>query len=320
MAVLKPMLLVPDLDTLADDDNNNEEGVDVQEEEEEQLLYRVPIFDPALFEFCSPPAFDETNAPIEEAKPATNQLLPTENQSHGFTVGFNPSDMELDEFAADVENLLGQGLDDDPFCIDGLGLLEATENNKGISQVKMELMDAIDTSDSVIGAGNSGNFLVDIDKDQFSRESLDFNFDCGSPTAEDEFEDPQKAEDRNGQMKKIGLMLDYEAVITEWSCRGCSPWTNGERPQFNLDDCWPDFMGTWAAGGELQGAQGFRGQVENGDGGREARVSRYREKRRTRLFSKKIRYEVRKLNAEKRPRMKGRFVKRASFPAAAPYV
>ena len=50
------------------------------------------------------------------------------------------------------------------------------------------------------------------------------------------------------------------------------------------------------------------------DGGREARVSRYREKRRNRLFSKKIRYEVRKLNAEKRPRMKGRFVKRASFP------
>ena len=49
------------------------------------------------------------------------------------------------------------------------------------------------------------------------------------------------------------------------------------------------------------------------DGGREARVSRYREKRRsTRLFSKKIRYEVRKLDAEKRPRLKGRFVKRAT--------
>ncbi|KAK6157684.1 hypothetical protein DH2020_011932 [Rehmannia glutinosa] len=41
----------------------------------------------------------------------------------------------------------------------------------------------------------------------------------------------------------------------------------------------------------------------------------YREKRRTRLFSKKIRYEVRKLNAEKRPRMKGRFVKRSNFVA-----
>lgn len=46
---------------------------------------------------------------------------------------------------------------------------------------------------------------------------------------------------------------------------------------------------------------------------REARVLRYKEKRRTRLFSKKIRYEVRKLNAEKRPRMKGRFVKRTSL-------
>jgi len=48
--------------------------------------------------------------------------------------------------------------------------------------------------------------------------------------------------------------------------------------------------------------------------GREARVLRYREKRRKRLFSKKIRYEVRKKNAEKRPRMKGRFVKRPSLP------
>lgn len=55
------------------------------------------------------------------------------------------------------------------------------------------------------------------------------------------------------------------------------------------------------------------------DSGREARVSRYREKRRTRLFSKKIRYEVRKLNAEKRPRMKGRFVKRANFATTPNY-
>nr|XP_043608358.1 putative uncharacterized protein DDB_G0282129 [Erigeron canadensis] len=43
---------------------------------------------------------------------------------------------------------------------------------------------------------------------------------------------------------------------------------------------------------------------------REASVQRYKEKRRNRLFTKTIRYEVRKLNAEKRPRIKGRFVKR----------
>lgn len=60
------------------------------------------------------------------------------------------------------------------------------------------------------------------------------------------------------------------------------------------------------------------GKAGSRDGGREARVTRYREKRRNRLFSKKIRYEVRKLNAEKRPRMKGRFVKRASSFTGTP--
>jgi hypothetical protein len=39
-------------------------------------------------------------------------------------------------------------------------------------------------------------------------------------------------------------------------------------------------------------------------GPREARVLRYKEKRRSRLFSKKIRYHARKFNAERRPRMK----------------
>lgn len=42
-------------------------------------------------------------------------------------------------------------------------------------------------------------------------------------------------------------------------------------------------------------------------GQREASVLRYREKRQSRLFSKRIRYQVRKLNAEKRPRMKVTF-------------
>lgn len=42
-------------------------------------------------------------------------------------------------------------------------------------------------------------------------------------------------------------------------------------------------------------------------GQREASVLRYKEKRQSRLFSKRIRYEVRKLNAEKRPRMKVAF-------------
>ncbi|CAK9229296.1 unnamed protein product [Sphagnum troendelagicum] len=92
------------------------------------------------------------------------------------------------------------------------------------------------------------------------------------------------------------LRLDYEEVLNAWSDRGAL-WTDddnlsrsqtvpGGEDSFNSDD------------------------ASLSNEGREARVLRYKEKRRTRLFSKKIRYEVRKLNAERRPRMKGRFVKR----------
>ena len=78
-------------------------------------------------------------------------------------------------------------------------------------------------------------------------------------------------------------------------------------------------QGMWAAGGGRQGEAAWTPSPRpRPDGWREERVSRYREKRRTRLFAKKIRYEVRKLNAEKRPRMKGRFVKRTGGEATAP--
>ncbi|KAL6638715.1 hypothetical protein ACP70R_023574 [Stipagrostis hirtigluma subsp. patula] len=50
---------------------------------------------------------------------------------------------------------------------------------------------------------------------------------------------------------------------------------------------------------------------------REARVRRYREKRKNRKFQKTIRYASRKAYAEARPRIKGRFVKRAPTAAAA---
>uniref|UniRef100_A0A0E0ASV3 CCT domain-containing protein n=1 Tax=Oryza glumipatula TaxID=40148 RepID=A0A0E0ASV3_9ORYZ len=50
---------------------------------------------------------------------------------------------------------------------------------------------------------------------------------------------------------------------------------------------------------------------------REERVRRYREKRKNRKFQKTIRYASRKAYAEARPRIKGRFVKRATTAAAS---
>lgn len=60
----------------------------------------------------------------------------------------------------------------------------------------------------------------------------------------------------------------------------------------------PEISGNWKVKGEMGRSEGLK------MGQREASVLRYKEKRQNRLFSKRIRYEVRKLNAEKRPRIK----------------
>ncbi|CAN6309636.1 unnamed protein product [Urochloa humidicola] len=115
-------------------------------------------------------------------------------------------------------------------------------------------------------------------------------------------------DDKKRKRPEMILKLNYEGVIASWARDGGSPWFHGERPRLDAYESWSDFPA-----GSSRGILG--GGVTAVTGGeREARVSRYREKRRTRLFAKKIRYEVRKLNAEKRPRMKGRFVKRSSLP------
>ncbi|XP_075492495.1 zinc finger protein CONSTANS-LIKE 5-like [Primulina tabacum] len=64
---------------------------------------------------------------------------------------------------------------------------------------------------------------------------------------------------------------------------------------------------------DLSGNQGT--QVADMD--REARVLRYREKKKNRKFEKTIRYASRKAYAETRPRIKGRFVKRTD---SEPYI
>ncbi|KAF0910243.1 hypothetical protein E2562_001431 [Oryza meyeriana var. granulata] len=141
--------------------------------------------------------------------------------------------------------------------------------------------------------------FLDEEKPQV-KVDLDMDFGSISPA-------PPEREDRKRKRPEMILKLDYEGVIDSWVRDGSSPWFHGERPRFDHGESWPDFP----AGS--RGGLGVAVTAVTG-GEREARVSRYREKRRTRLFAKKIRYEVRKLNAEKRPRMKGRFVKRAALP------
>lgn len=56
-----------------------------------------------------------------------------------------------------------------------------------------------------------------------------------------------------------------------------------------------------------------------GEPDREARLMRYREKRKSRRFEKTIRYASRKAYAETRPRIKGRFAKRTENGGEAIY-
>ncbi|PPD67981.1 hypothetical protein GOBAR_DD35140 [Gossypium barbadense] len=96
----------------------------------------------------------------------------------------------------------------------------------------------------------------------------------------------------------LNLNLNYQDVLDAWSDRG-PLWAD-------------DYSISTATNGNAY----YMGEVPMMEleerTRREASVLRYKEKRQSRLFCKKIRYQVRKLNADKRPRLKGRFVKRVS--------
>ncbi|KAK7269761.1 hypothetical protein RIF29_22496 [Crotalaria pallida] len=296
-----PFYLVPEVGS--DEVNSHDDD----DESEEQLLYRVPIFEP----LCSTPNSSVTSAEVGVAD---------ENKGmHHHGGGFVPSEIELAEFAADVESLLGKGLENECMGMEELGLKEESWEcsvGSGGNKVKFEEEESheVEVEDKMM--------VMEMEKEGETFE-LSFDYDDSNEEVKEKVDlDTMKDVENNGsegkendERKKILLQLDYEGVISAWDGQKC-PWTTGDKPNLEAnDECWPYCMGT--CGKELHNPYGGFGCHHPivADGGREARVSRYREKRRTRLFSKKIRYEVRKLNAEKRPRMKGRFVKRANFAA-----
>ncbi|PQQ20114.1 protein CHLOROPLAST IMPORT APPARATUS 2-like [Prunus yedoensis var. nudiflora] len=102
--------------------------------------------------------------------------------------------------------------------------------------------------------------------------------------------------DSEGEEPGLMLKLDYEDVLNAWSDKA-SPFSE-------------EMPGSDVPGNDVSARLAQIDLFSDAGGLREASVLRYKEKRRTRLFSKKIRYQVRKVNADRRPRMKGRFVRR----------
>ncbi|XP_076948780.1 zinc finger protein CONSTANS-LIKE 16-like [Bidens hawaiensis] len=285
----------------------------LDDDEEEELLYRVPVYDLFESELCNDSSEkDKSLNSIGESKKEDDACDLDDLQ--GFDLPND--DLELMDFAADVESLLGKGFDDTSCRIEDLGLTnnykddEDNSNYIGVcfdeNRVKAEDKEV----EELIG--------FDLEATRETLDNWDFDYDTSMMIKEEEKKvvaniagehmtmvSSDQRDNPRPRTSSITLRLNYEDVINSWADQG-SPWTNGTRPKLNSDGSWPDFMGLhWTGNGNSP-----YGGVGGSDGGREARVSRYREKRRTRLFSKKIRYEVRKLNAEKRPRMKGRFVKR----------
>ncbi|XVE64060.1 hypothetical protein DITRI_Ditri07aG0070800 [Diplodiscus trichospermus] len=319
--LLNSNLLGPLVPEIGSDDRSVDEN-------DEQLLCRVPVFDPFAEELCNRVTSDGD----EVAMVNEDGNLVVDGYEHEGTCviddslqGFLPSDIDLAEFAADVESLIGVGLDEDPCDIKGIELLDSKEEDGSNVFDERKIMKIKGEEKEEEEEGITAR-CFDSAFDE-TRESLNWSFDYESPTIGEEKEGKEllMAERimNNGESKaemksNMLLRLNYESVITAWASQG-SPWTTGSRPaEFNPHDfmCSSPKEGNHLDGGIIRGIYRQARGNNATDGEREARVSRYREKRRTRLFSKKIRYEVRKLNAEKRPRMKGRFVKRTSFISA----
>ncbi|XP_073156038.1 protein CHLOROPLAST IMPORT APPARATUS 2 [Henckelia pumila] len=99
---------------------------------------------------------------------------------------------------------------------------------------------------------------------------------------------------------RLFLKLNYDGVLDAWSDKD-SPFSD-DSPVSN------------AVGNDVQVRLAQIDLFSENGGIREASVLRYKEKRRSRFFSKKIRYQVRKVNADQRPRIKGRFVRTPNSP------
>ncbi|KAL6521798.1 hypothetical protein OROGR_018367 [Orobanche gracilis] len=170
------------------------------------------------------------------------------------------------------------------------------------------------------------------------RDSSDEKWVCYSEVVKEE-EVTSSAVDpaRLAGIHRMSLKLDYEEIMNAWSNKGplyIDAADNSQIvPEINhhlfSQEPYNYALGlNLGCGGGSWIVPDMTGDIDNGEvigmsiingsddhelkvGQREASVLRYKEKRQNRLFSKKIRYQVRKLNAEKRPRLKGRFVKRS---------
>ncbi|KAG9445073.1 hypothetical protein H6P81_016413 [Aristolochia fimbriata] len=190
-----------------------------------------------------------------------------------------------------------------PNPVDEIGIMDELEGILSIKEEEEEQFGEIVCGNMNWDCFGWGEFCEDVFNDEVEYDVEEDEEECGEKTKSGE--SLERLENGNITLKEeivgfweeektISLNLNYQDVMDAWSGRR-SPWASE-------DYCFPTTDDYFT--GEVPVMEEEKTQ-------REARVMRYKEKRQSRLFSKKIRYQVRKLNAEKRPRLKGRFVKRS---------
>lgn len=167
------------------------------------------------------------------------------------------------------------------------GVLDTEDDGQNLGQLIWDFMDC----DGFLSAAQEG------DGRRFYQE-LDYHHHHSHQYLSVKQEKEEDDDDDERKLMSLNLRLNYQEILDAWSDR--TPWADDDTSLLSANI--NNIVYTGEVPEKLMAEDRRR---------KEASVMRYREKRQTRLFSKKIRYQVRKQNAEKRPRLKGRFVKRA---------
>lgn len=244
-----------------------------------------------------------------EPKPVKPCQSPGEISSMVNCLELNDDDDDDDDF--DAESILDEEIEEGIDSIMG-GRIEENESNVSSSHPWIGFGGKFDFRLGLqrggvralrhVDEGNWWNFPA-VDMLKISPKICSVGGKTAAPVTEKKKKKKVVAVERlNAELKemespklKSGLLLklNYDGVRKAWSDRGTpfaddSPVSDASGNDVNARLSQIDLL--WENGG--------------GSGVREASVLRYKEKRRTRLISKKIRYQVRKVNADRRPRMK----------------
>ncbi|KAI3800477.1 hypothetical protein L1987_28568 [Smallanthus sonchifolius] len=201
----------------------------LDDDEEEEFSHCVPVYDPFETELCN-----------DSNEIGRSLSFIGENKKEDECFDLPDDDLDLLDFATDVECLLGKGFDDASCRIEDLGL---TNNYKD------------EGNSNYIGTCLGENRVKVEDKEVeaiLGFDHWDFEYETSMVIKEEEKKvasieggHMMVSNDRFDNAKvrpwSITLRLNYEDVINTWADQG-SPWTNGTRPELKPDGSWPDFM------------------------------------------------------------------------------